>query len=119
MVRRTARVAAKVTVVQESMERNLALTEGKILAEPLYLLLAAHGHPDAHEKARTLSMAALERKRPLLDIAQEDAEFLEYQSRFTDTQRALLADPRNYVGRARERVLEVAYLWNSRLFPKT
>ena len=112
MVKRATRVVQKVSVVQESMERNLALTQGKILAEPLYILLAAHGHPDAHEKSRQLSMEALKAGKSLMETALADAEFRGYHDgKFTAEQKLVLTDPHLYVGKAKERTLAVTANW--------
>ncbi len=111
MAKRATRIVKKLSVVRESMDRNLALTKGKILAEPLYLLLAAHGHPNAHEKARQLSMHARDTGKGLLETALDDDEFRTYHARFSDDQRSVLEDPYRYVGIAKERTLSVTRRW--------
>ena len=61
------------------------LEEGKdpITAEPLYVLLAMHGHPDAHEKARTLARDARIQKRPLSLLLRADASIASYLAKMS------------------------------------
>lgn len=116
MMKRAKGVVAKLQVDHGSMKRNLAMTQGAIFAEPLYILLAANGHPDAHELSRQLSMAAREQGRPLLDVALENATFSEYyNTKFTEAQRTILTNPHLYVGQAKERTLAIAADWKERL----
>ena len=44
--------APKLIVDEENLRRNLQSSGDKILAEPLYILLALAGHPSAHEAVR-------------------------------------------------------------------
>lgn len=120
MMKRAAKVTQKVQVDHESMKRNLEMTQGVILAEPLYILLAAHGHPDAHEFSRTLSMAAKKTDQALMTVALGNAEFREYyDNKFTEAQRLVLTDPGLYVGKAPERALAIAAGWKQALDIKT
>ncbi len=116
MMKRAAKVTQKVQVDHESMKRNLDMTQGVILAEPLYILLAAHGHPDAHEFSRTLSMQARKTGQPLMVVAMEDPVFRQYHDhRFTDAQRMVLTDPCLYVGKSKERALAITEGWKKAL----
>ncbi len=113
---RAASTVSKLRVNADAMKKNLALTQGMILAEPLYLLLAAHGHPDAHELSRTLSMKARQDGKPLMEIALADDVFRQYyDTKFTDDQRRTLTDPCSYLGHSKERALKVTSDWKMRL----
>src|SRR5205809_183898 len=45
-------------VDRDRLKANLAMSRGAIAAEPLYVLLAKYGHPDAHEAVRRLTLEA-------------------------------------------------------------
>ncbi|MGI6149203.1 MAG: lyase family protein, partial [Limnochordia bacterium] len=57
-VQRLIRITRKLAVDEQQMRENLNRSAHLIAAEPLYILLAAHGHPDAHEAVRRLTLAA-------------------------------------------------------------
>src|SRR5262249_45260386 len=59
--KRLTRTMGKLTVDRANLEKNLNMQKGMIVAEPLYIILAALGHPDAHEKVRTLTLEAQRR----------------------------------------------------------
>src|SRR3989338_11581461 len=54
MAKRLTRTMNKLKVDRENLQKNLEMTRGGIVAEPLQLILSALGHPNAHEKERTL-----------------------------------------------------------------
>jgi adenylosuccinate lyase len=51
-VNRLNRVMSNLVVDKKNMKKNFDLNKDLIIAEPLYILLAAHNHPDAHEYVR-------------------------------------------------------------------
>ncbi len=114
-VRRLQRVMDRLVVDRVSMERNFALTEGMIAAEPAYLLLAALGHPDAHEAVRQITLEAEQSARPFQDVLAAHRELEEYLARLSEEQRALLTDPRRYTGLASARTAEICAQWEERL----
>jgi adenylosuccinate lyase len=105
---RTRRILERLHVDEPGIERNLRTGVHRVLAEPLYILLAAGGVEDAHEQLRRLTLAADESGRSILDTAREDEELW---STITDTYRrltggdpeAFFSDPANYTGRAAAR----------------
>lgn len=115
MLKRALATVRRLRVKRENMLRNMKLTRGGVLAEPLYLLLAALGHGDAHGKSKALSMAARQSGCPLLETAMEDTEFRTYADRMTAEQLGTLADPLHYTGRSEERARAVASLWRAEL----
>src|SRR5690606_40095039 len=90
-------------------------TAEAVVAEPLYILLAAYGHPDAHEAVRRLTLAAQEGEESLLSLAQASTELRPYLDRFSEEQRALLARPQLYTGRAAEKTRAICSRWAERL----
>jgi adenylosuccinate lyase len=105
---RTRRILERLHVDEEGIERNLRTGVHRVLAEPLYILLAAGGVEDAHEQLRRLTLAADESGNSILDTAREDQELW---STITDTYRrltggdpeAFFSDPAHYTGRAAAR----------------
>jgi len=67
---RLTRIMGRLVTDAEQMRANLAMTEGMIGAEPAYILLAAHDHPDAHEAVRRLTLEAQQSGRPLGEVLQ-------------------------------------------------
>ncbi|MEX2442542.1 MAG: lyase family protein [Alkalispirochaeta sp.] len=105
---RTRRILERLHVDEEGIEHNLRTGVHRVLAEPLYILLAAGGVEDAHEQIRQLTLTADESGRSILDVARESSQLW---NTITDTYRrltggdpeAFFSDPANYTGRAAAR----------------
>ena len=93
------------------------LDDGKdpITAEPLYVLLAMHGHPEGHEKARVLARDARIQKRPLSHLLREDAGIARYLAKMTPEQLAILDDPAKYLGSAEARTRMLCDEWEAKV----
>ena len=102
-------------VDRERLKANLALSRGAIAAEPLYVLLAKYGHPDAHEAVRRLTLEAERGNRPLLEVATLDADLRAYIARLEPDERRVLERPEEYRGLAARIAREVAQSWRERL----
>lgn len=113
---RLIRVMSRIVVDHEHMEHHLQASSARFVAEPLYILLAAAGHPDAHEAVRRLTLKADETGTPLLTLMAGDPELAPYQARFSERGRAVLADPRVYLGTAARKTAMVCDEWEERLF---
>ena len=100
---RLTRVMGKLVVDEANMAANLQKTAGMVAAEPLYILLAALGHPDAHEAVRRLTLKAQVDGAPVWKHAAADDELAPYFARLTAEQRRVLEEPRAYIGCAVER----------------
>ncbi len=105
----------KLVVDPERMQQNFESTAGYIIAEPLYILLAAHGHPDAHEAVRKLTLQVEAGEGDLWELAMASGELAPYLERFNESQRAILKDPAKYTGIAAQRALAVCDEWERRL----
>ncbi len=112
---RLTRIMGRLVTDSEKMRENLAMTEGLIGAEPAYILLAAHGHPDAHEAVRRLTLQAQQTGRPLGELLQESEELAEYWSKLTDYQREIILDPSRYTGIAAQKARRICDMWEQRL----
>lgn len=115
MAKRLARTMKTLVVDKENLRRNLALQQGLVVAEPLYITLAALGHLDAHEKVRTLTLQAQREKCPLEKVAINDPELQPYLERMTPRQRQILADHSLHTGIAAEKARKVANHWKKKL----
>src|SRR6058998_456295 len=102
-------------VDRDHLKANLAASRGAIAAEPLYVLLAKYGHPDAHEAVRRLTVEAERGSRPLLEVAMLDADLRAYIARLTQDERKVLERPEEYRGIAAQVAREVASSWRERL----
>jgi adenylosuccinate lyase len=93
------------------------LEQGKdpVTAEPLYVLLAMGGHPDAHEEARVLARQARTSKKTLAQVIGETRSLDAYFRNLTADQRAILEDPAKYQGAASQRTRALCDDWEKRL----
>lgn len=113
MLRTSTGVLKGLIVNRERMAANMNLTRGLIASEPLQLLLAFHGCPDAHEKVRVHSRAARDTGQRLEEVARGDAELASYFARMTASQEAIVRDPTTYVGVAEQRARQIADYWET------
>jgi len=110
-VRRMTRITRDIRVDEVSMSRNFEMSRDKVIAEPLYILLAYYGHPDAHEYVRRLTEASYRTGKPLNEVALEDDALKPYLRRFTGQQLAILNDPSKYLGIAVEKTEKIVSRW--------
>ncbi len=109
---RLAKAMQKLSVNREQMMENFRTSRDRITAEPLYILLAYHGHRDAHETVRRLAASG---KGSMLDAIRKDAELSRYLKKFTAQQKAILENPEKYTGLAAERTEKVCSYWQEKL----
>ena len=102
-------------VDRDRLKANLAMSRGTIAAEPLYVLLAKYGHPDAHEAVRRLTLEAERGNRSLLEVATLDADLREYLKKLSPDERRVLERPEEYRGLATQVAKDVAANWRERL----
>ncbi len=114
-VRRLQRIMGRLVTDSDSMKRNFQMNADLIAAEPAYILLAAAGHPDAHETVRKLTLQAQQSARPFCELLEEDEGVRPYLDQFTEAQRELLRDPSRYIGIATTKTEQVCTEWESRL----
>ena len=114
-VRRMNRVSKRLQVDRNNMQRNFESNRDKIVAEPLYNLLAFYGHPDAHEHIRKLTMQSYRTGKPLPELALADKTLRPYLKRFTQSQMEIISDPSKYDGIAAEKTERITTLWEERL----
>ncbi len=115
-VDRMASVLRSLVVDRRRMAENLGRAGDLIFAEPLYVLAALAGDPDAHERVRTATLEAERSGARLIDVLRKDSRLWEVLSRQLALIRgrdavAFFSDPANYRGIAAARAREIADAW--------
>lgn len=107
----TKEALAKIKINTKNIQKHVEESKGEIVAEPLYILLAIHGHPDAYEYVRKMASKARESGKKLSEIIWKDKNIEPYLERMTERQKTILKHPERYIGVAREKTTSVcAYL---------
>ncbi|MBL7054359.1 adenylosuccinate lyase [Candidatus Woesearchaeota archaeon] len=114
-VERLNNIMSKLVVDQKNMEKNFNQNKEMIVAEPLYILLAAHNHPDAHEYVREKTLESQKTGKPLKDLVNKDPTIKEYLDKFTDKQKEVINNPEKYLGIAAEKTEKVCRVWKKEL----
>ncbi|NLU40945.1 MAG: adenylosuccinate lyase [Firmicutes bacterium] len=110
-LRRLNTVMSRIVIDYERMAANVDATKNDVIAEPLYILLAASGHPDAHEAVRLLAMEARSQRVSIRQLIDRKPEYSEFLRRLTSAQRRILDSPETYIGRSVERTEEICRRW--------
>ncbi|MEK7208683.1 MAG: adenylosuccinate lyase, partial [Patescibacteria group bacterium] len=79
-----------------------------------YIILAAQGHPDAHEKVRTLTLTAQEHDISLQAVIDNDSEMRTYVRMMTPRQRRILSNSSLYTGIAAKKAKAIAEKWKQK-----
>jgi adenylosuccinate lyase len=104
MAKRLDAVMGKLEVDTEAMQRNMRASGGAIAAEPLYLLFTKYGHASAHELAKELSQAALDRHATLQEVIMQHDSAAGYWRRFSKREQEVIKHPeKHYTGLAAQR----------------
>jgi len=114
-VQRLINVLSRLRVDQEQLRRNLEISKEMVIAEPLYLLLANAGHPNAHEAVRRLTLLSQETGRTLRELLPEQQELQPYLERFTPEQRRVLEQPETYTGLAARKTVAICAEWEAKM----
>jgi adenylosuccinate lyase len=101
----------RLAIDARNMTRNFELSEEAMAAEPLYILLAATGHPDAHEKVRKVVQASIESGKSFRETLRTDPELRKYYSLLPKKKLIYVQNPKLYTGIAAQKTLEVARKW--------
>ena len=112
---RLIRVTNKLVVDKENIENNFAKYKEMVVAEPLYILLASYGHPDAHEAVRKMTLEAEKSKKSLREILKDDEDLKEYSDKFNDKQWEILLNPEKYIGISIEKTENITNEWEAKL----
>jgi adenylosuccinate lyase len=110
-VARMNRVMSNLAVDRENMKRNFGMNKNMIAAEPLYILLAANGHPDAHEYVREMTLKSQLTKKPLIQLVKEDISVKPYLKKFSKKQMEIIHSPEKYAGISSKKTEVVCGQW--------
>lgn len=114
-VARLSRVMAGLVVDKANMQKNFNMNKSMIAAEPLYILLAANGHPDAHEYIREMTLKSQITKQPLTYLVKKDKSAHQYIRKFSKKQLGIIDNPEKYTGIAAKKSEAVCNYWKKRL----
>jgi adenylosuccinate lyase len=114
-VQRLINVLRRIQVDPVNLERNIDASKEMVIAEPLYLLLAYYGHPDAHEAVRQLTLESQKSGKTLRELLPEQESLHEYLQRFTPEQRFILEHPENYIGMSERKTKLVCNEWEEKI----
>jgi adenylosuccinate lyase len=113
VVRRLSRTMSKIEVNIQKLKANLDLSQDSFVAEPIYILLAYSGLPDAYDYTRKLVAESYRTGRKLTEILFQDENLKPYLKNLTDKQKAILENPTLYTGAAAKRTLEMCARWEA------
>ncbi|OGS22690.1 MAG: adenylosuccinate lyase [Elusimicrobia bacterium RIFOXYA2_FULL_39_19] len=114
-VRRLIKVCSKLQVDEKALLKNFEMGSGKIVAEPIYIILAYNGHPDAHEYVRELVKSSVQTGKPLVELMKKDPDMKQYLSKFSKKQLDIITNPQKYIGIADKKTENVVKNWEKLL----
>ena len=114
-VQRMNTVMKNLSVDKKGMERNFSMARDMVIAEPIYILLASYGHPDAHEHVRRLTLESQKSGKGLIELIKNEPVLKKYLLKFTSKQRELMNNPEKYIGISAGKVKSVCGYWRKRL----
>lgn len=110
-IQRLINVLEKFAIDRKKMKENFNLHKEMIIAEPLYIILASQGHPDAHEAVRKLTLKAEKAKETPRELFYMLDEFKEFRENLTKYQKEILNKPEKYIGKSKERTELIINKW--------
>jgi len=108
---RLDRIMSKLVVDKKNMKKNFEMNKDFIAAEPLYIILAAQSHPDAHEYVRQKTLEAQSSGKTLKELVMKDKTIQLYLKKFTKKQIELINNPEKYIGIAPQKTKKVCEYW--------
>ena len=105
----------RLEVNQDAMSAQLKGTECEaILAEPLYILLTAQGHPDGYGGARKVVDQVRTTGEPFSKLLWAEETLAPYLQNLSPQQRELFENPQQYIGAAVEQTHTTCDEWATR-----
>lgn len=111
---RTIKIVQVLEVDRDHMKKNLNLTKDSIIAEPLYIILALHGCPDAYEWSKKLVTLSRKSGKKISELLESEPELQPYFAKFTDLQRELIRNPEHYIGNSESGTKDTCLFWVAR-----
>lgn len=110
---RLVRQFKRLVIDYEGLKKNVALTRGAFLAEPLYILLASKGVKDAHELVKKITLQAGKENKTIFELMRKKDGFDNIIN--MDVWKRLEENPECYTGKSKERALAIFSLWKSKI----
>lgn len=110
-VKRLTDALGNIFVDTRKMKQNLAESEDSIVAEPLYILLALNGFPDAYNYVRRLVARSRRSKQKLTDLIWRDEKVQPVLKKLNPVQSRILKNPSQYIGAAHQRTIATCDYW--------
>ena len=111
---RLIRALGEMDVKVDNMERNLEASAGDTVAEPIYLLMAYYGFPDAYDHTRKLVAQVHQTGRQLTELLWADEALQPFLEKLTPIQQEALRDPKKYIGVSVQRTNATCDEWEER-----
>jgi adenylosuccinate lyase len=114
-ITRLTRTMGNLVVDKKNLKKNFDMNKEMITAEPAYILLAAHNHPDAHEHIRELTLKSQQTGKPFRELLFKDESLKPYLNKFNIKQIQILKNPESYIGIAGKKVKKICGFWKKEL----
>lgn len=102
---------AKIETNTVKMKEHIDASKHTVVAEPLYIMLALRGYPDAYDVIMKLSRESRRTGDRLIDVARRHPELSPYLEQLPDEHKDILDDPSLYVGDAPARTVATCDYW--------
>ena len=110
-VLRMADALSKITTNTAKMKEHVDASKHLVAAEPLYIMLALKGYPNAYDTVMKLSREGRQSGVKLIDLARQHPELSKYLEGLSEEHKAILDDPSLYVGDAPARTIATCDYW--------
>ena len=114
-VNRLNSVMSRLVVDKANMKKNFDMNKDLIAAEPLYIMLAANGHPDAHEAVRELTLESQKTGIPMKDLIRKEQSLAPYLKKFNKKQIEIINNPESYTGISAKKTESICRFWRKEL----
>ncbi|MCR4335044.1 MAG: lyase family protein [archaeon] len=111
---RLHKVCSNLVVDRKSMQRNFDSAKEKVIAEPLYILLAKNGHEDAHEIVRQITLKSQNSGETVMELARSNKTLEPYLKQLSKKELSILENPEEYIGLSIKKTEEVCAYWKKR-----
>ncbi len=105
----------RLRIDSEKMRRNIDSSLDQIAAEPLYILLALGGHPDAHESVSRVIQESFNKRINLVKKVRKDKELSSYLNKIEESRWKFVENPETYIGLAQTKSERIARTWEKRM----
>jgi adenylosuccinate lyase len=103
----------KITTNTTKMKEHIENSKHLVAAEPLYIVLALQGYPNAYDVIMKLSRASRRSGESLLELARMEPEIAELLEKLPRHHQEILEDPSLYIGDAPGRTLATCDYWEA------